>query len=163
MMKANLAMKRAIKTIGWVMVLGCLSAERVAHAGSHQYGPYPAKYAEECGSCHVPYPPQRMTAAGWEIQMRHLKQHYGSDAGVDAPTHQALLSYLVANASPKDKSAPADPTARMTKTRWFVKEHGTTPPKGQSFSNCAACHTQAEKGDFSERTLKTPAGWNHGD
>lgn len=95
--------------------------------------------------------------------MRNLHQHYGSDASVDAASNRAILSYLLANASSKEKSAPADPTARMTKTRWFVKEHGSTPPKGLSFSNCAACHTQADKGDFSERTLKTPAGWRHGD
>lgn len=157
-------MRHSIKTIGCMMTLALLSAASVAHgADKHLYGPYPTNYAEECGSCHVPYPPQRMTQAGWETQMRHLKQHYGSDASVDGPTSQAILSYLVANASPKEKSAPTDSTARMTKTRWFVKEHGTTPPKGQSFSNCAACHTQAEQGDFSERTLKTPADWRHGD
>lgn len=162
-MKIKSAMKPSLKTVLWAVGLACFSVGTLAHAGSHQYGPYPENYAEECGSCHVPYPPQRMTQAGWEAQMRNLKQHYGSDASVDGATNQAILSYLVANASSKDKSAPSDPTARMTKTRWFVKEHGTTPPKGQSFSNCAACHTQAEKGDYTERTLKTPAGWRHGD
>lgn len=134
-----------------------------AHSGSHQYGPYPAQYTEECGSCHVPYPPQRMTAAGWEIQMRTLDRHYGSDASVDASANQTILRYLTANASTKAKNAPADPTARLTKTAWFTKEHGSMPPKGQAFSNCAGCHTQAEKGDYSERTLKTPAGWRHDD
>lgn len=144
-------------------ILTGLCTAAVAHAGSHQYGPYPASYAEECGSCHVPYPPQRMTQAGWETQMRTLSQHYGTDASVDASVNKTILSYLVANASPKEKSAPTDATARMTKTRWFIKEHGSTPPKGQSFANCNTCHTQAEKGDYSERTLKTPAGWRHGD
>lgn len=157
-------MMNVMKSIGWMMGLAILSTESIAHAGDkHQYGPYPANYAEECGSCHVPYPPQRLTSAGWETQMRNLQQHYGSDASVDAATNRAILSYLVANASSKEKSAPAEPTARMTQTRWFIKEHGTKPPKGLAFSNCAGCHTQADKGDFSERTLKTPAGWRHGD
>jgi hypothetical protein len=145
------------------VVLAGLCTATIAHAGSHQYGPYPASYAEECGSCHVPYPPQRMTHAGWEIQMRTLSHHYGTDASVDASVNQSILSYLMANASPKEKSAPTEVTARMTKTRWFIKEHGSTPPKGQSFANCSTCHTQAEKGDYSERTLKTPVGWRHGD
>lgn len=162
-MKATTAMKRSRNPIWWLMGLACLSAETAAHAGSHQYGPYPASYAEECGSCHVPYPPQRMTATGWETQMRTLKQHYGTDASIDAAANQVITAYLLANASPKDKSAPTEPTARMTKTRWFSKEHGSTPPKGLSFSNCSGCHTQAEKGDYSERSLKTPAGWRHGD
>lgn len=145
------------------LVLLALGSGAMAHADGHNYGPYPTNYAEECGSCHVPYPPQRMTQAGWEIQMRNLKQHYGSDASIDAATNQAILAYLMANAYRKDKGAPTEPTARMTKTAWFVKKHGSTPPKGLSFSNCSGCHTQADKGDYSERTLKTPAGWHHGD
>lgn len=157
-------MKAFRRNIRCVTILACLSATGVsAHAGSHQYGPYPAKYVEECGSCHVPYPPQRMTQAGWETQMRNLKQHYGTDASVDETAHKAISAYLMADASTKEKNAPTEATARLTKTRWFIKEHGAIPPKGQSFSNCSGCHTQAEKGDYSERTLKTPAGWRHGD
>lgn len=145
------------------VILACLSTAAPAHAGSHQYGPYPAQYLEECGSCHIPYPPQRMTQAGWEIQMRNLQHHFGTDASVDGPTRKAILSYLTTNASSKEKNAPTEPTARLTQTRGFVKEHGRQPPKGQNFSNCSGCHLQAEKGDFSERTLKTPAGWHHDD
>ncbi len=157
-------MKAFRRNIHCATILACLSATGVsAHAGSHQYGPYPAKYVEECGSCHVPYPPQRMTQAGWETQMRNLKQHYGTDASVDETAHKAISTYLMANASTKEKNAPTEATARLTKTRWFIKEHGAIPPKGQSFSNCSGCHTQAEKGDYSERTLKAPAGWRHGD
>jgi hypothetical protein len=162
-MKGFKAMNHTSRSVCWLLGLACLSSGTFAHAGSHQYGPYPAIYAEECGSCHVPYPPQRMTAAGWEVQMRSLKQHYGTDASVDTAANQSITAYLLANASPKDKSAPTEATARMTKTRWFTKEHGNAPPKGLSFSNCAGCHTQAEKGDYSERSLKTPAGWRHGD
>lgn len=157
-------MKAFRRNIYCATILACLSATGVsAHAGSHQYGPYPAKYVEECGSCHVPYPPQRMTQAGWETQMRNLKQHYGTDASVDETAHKAISTYLMANASTKEKNAPTEATARLTKTRWFIKEHGAIPPKGQSFSNCSGCHTQAEKGDYSERTLKPPVGWRHGD
>ena len=58
--------------------------------------------------------------------------------------------------------APTEATARITKTHWFVKEHGTVPPKGKAFSDCAQCHTQAAQGDYSERSLKTPAGWRRG-
>ena len=130
-----------------------------AFAGEHNYGPYPSYYSEECGSCHVPYPPQRMTQAGWQTQINGLKNHYGTDASVDAPASQTILSYLVNNAAWKEKLAPTDPTARITKTRWFTKEHGATAPKGKSFSDCAQCHTKAVQGDFNEQSLKVPAGW----
>lgn len=131
-------------------------------AGDHDYGPYPAYYSEECGSCHVPYPPQRLTQAGWITQINGLQQHYGTDASIDASASQAILSYLVNNAAWKDKLAPTDPTARLTLTRGFVKEHGTVPPKGGRFSDCTQCHTQAAIGNYSEQTLKTPAGWRRG-
>ena len=145
-----------------LLVAGVLTAAS-AHGGSHQYGPYPAKYVEECGSCHVSYPPQAMTATGWETQMRGLSRHYGTDASLDAESSKTISAYLMAHATTKEKRAPTEATARLTKTRWFSKEHGIVPPKGQSFSNCSVCHTQAEQGDFNERTLKTPAGWRHAD
>lgn len=145
------------------ILLAAVSAGAVAHAGTHQYGSYPVNYTEECGSCHVPYPPQRMTATGWETQMRNLGKHYGTDASLDAESAQRISAYLMANAASKEKLAPTEATARLTKTRWFIKEHGETPPKGESFSNCSACHTLAERGDFEERTLKTPKGWRRGE
>ena len=156
-------MKTSGQKLRYAILMTCLSTGAFAHAGSHQYGPYPANYTEECGSCHVPYPPQRMTATGWETQMRNLGQHYGTDASLDAGSAQRISAYLMANAATKEKLAPTEATARLTKTQWFIKEHGSTPPKGQSFSNCSACHTQAERGGFEERTLKTPKGWRRGE
>lgn len=135
-----------------------LSVASLATAGDHNYGPYPAYYTEECGSCHVPYPPQRMTQAGWLIQINELKHHYGTDASVDVPASQTILSYLVNNAGWKDKLAPADSTGRITKTAWFMKEHGSAP-KGKSFSDCTQCHIKAASGNFNEASLKVPATW----
>ncbi len=151
--------KKLPATLVTCVLMGAIGG---AGAGDHDYGPYPAYYTEECGSCHVPYPPQRMTQAGWETQINGLKHHYGTDASVDAPASRTILSYLVNNAGWKDKLAPADPTARITMTRWFVKEHGTVAPKGKKFSDCSQCHTQAATGNYSESTLKTPVGWRHG-
>lgn len=137
-------------------------AATTASAGDHNYGPYPAYYSEECGSCHVPYPPQRMTQKGWETQVKGLNHHFGTDASIDLPASQKILSYLVSHSGEKEKLAPTEPTARITKTRWFEKEHGTLPPKGKGFSDCTQCHSQAVPGDYSERSLKTPAGWRRG-
>ena len=139
--------------------LTLLGAAASAMAGGHNYGPYPSYYGEECGSCHVPYPAQLMTQAGWVTQIKGLKNHFGSDASVDAPASQTILAYLVNNAAWKSKFAPTDPAARLTKTAWFVKEHGKTPPKGKGFSDCAQCHAQALQGEYDEHKLTVPAGW----
>ena len=155
-------MMKISTTIFTAMSLVLAGMASTAAAGDHSYGPYPAYYSEECGSCHVPYPPQRMTQAGWETQIKGLKQHFGTDASIDAPSSQKILAYLVNNAGVKEKLAPTEATARITRTHWFVKEHGTVPPKGKAFSDCTQCHTQAAQGDYSERSLKTPAGWRRG-
>ncbi len=128
---------------------------------NYNYGPYSQKYTAECASCHVAYPPQKLTKAGWNTQMSHLEQHYGTNAALDDATHKEILAYLLSKASNNAKDAPTEASARLTKTRWFIKEHGTNPPRDSSFSNCSACHTQADKGDYSERNLRTPANWNH--
>lgn len=136
-----------------------LFATTAAFAGSHAYGPYPATYVEECASCHVAYPPQLLTAAGWQQVMAQLDKHYGVDASVDAKRRVTIADFLQANASSREKHAPTEASARMTRTSWFAREHGATPPAKTTFANCAACHTAAERGDYAERGLKLPANW----
>lgn len=128
-------------------------------AGDHNYGPYPEVYVQECGSCHNPYPPRALSQAGWNIQLSKLNNHFGSDASLDTKTLENVRSYLMSNSSRKSKNAPQEETARITKTNWFMNEHGKNPPSGSSFSNCALCHTQADKGDFNDASLKLPKGF----
>lgn len=132
-----------------------------ALAGDHRYGSFPAPYIEECASCHVAYPPQLLTAEGWQTVMAQLGKHYGVDASLDAKHRGTLADFLQRAASRKGKHAPTESTARMTKTAWFVHEHGSMPPTKMKFADCAACHTAANKGDYSERSLKLPAGFRH--
>lgn len=130
-----------------------------AMAGDHAYGPFPASYVEECASCHVAYPPQLLTAPGWQRVMAQLDRHYGVDASLDPKRRAAIADFLQRAASSRDKHAPTEAGARMSRTAWFVREHGPTPPAKVSFADCAACHTAAEKGDYAERGIKLPAGW----
>lgn len=134
-------------------------AAHPAAAGDHAYGPYPAAYVEECASCHVAYPPQLLTAPGWRQVMAGLDKHFGSDASLDAQRRAAIAGFLQTNASRRDKHAPTEATARLSRTAWFAREHGKTPPAKISFANCAACHSGAENADYAERSLRLPAGW----
>lgn len=149
-------MKRILLT---ATLLAASSAPTLA--GDHRYGPFPADYVEECASCHVAYPPQLLTAPGWQRVMAQLDRHYGVDASLDPKRRATIADYLQNAASRKDKHAPTEATARMTNTTWFIREHWPTPPAKTPFANCAACHTAADKGDYSERTLKLPAGFRH--
>ena len=118
-------------------------------------------YRAECGSCHVPYPPKLLPAQSWRDLMARLDRHFGSDASLDAKTSEEISRYLAANAERRDAPPGAEP--RITETRWFHKEHDQEVPatmwksaavKGPA--NCAACHTRADDGEYSERTLRLP-------
>ncbi|MGA7177995.1 MAG: diheme cytochrome c [Thiobacillaceae bacterium] len=120
---------------------------------------------QECGSCHVIYPPQLLSAASWRAVMNGLDRHFGADASVDSATREEILRYLQANASRKDASSAGKPSLRITDTRWFIQEHSEelphaiwSSPAVKSPSNCSVCHAAAGRGDYSERTLHVPGG-----
>jgi len=121
--------------------------------------PNPA-YQAECGSCHVPYPPQLLPAQSWQQLMGRLDRHFGSDASLDATAHDEISRYLAANAG--RRAAPAGPEPRITETRWFVRKHDEvdgaawTRPAVKSAANCSACHQGAEKGNFSDDEVRIP-------
>jgi len=145
-----------------------LLAAGPALAGDHAYGPFPAKYVNECGSCHVAFPPQLLSAPGWQEMMNQLDKHYGVDASLDAAGRGTIADFLRQNASRRDKHAAPPGSAqppRLTQTAWFRKEHGPLPAKASktlpAAAQCESCHTAAERGDYSEAGLKLPAGFRH--
>lgn len=122
-------------------------------------------YQQECAACHLAYPPGLLPAASWQRLMADLPHHFGTDASVDAATLKQLTDWLAANAGSykkvaRDPSPP--PQDRITRSAWFVHEHDEVPaatwqrPAIKSPANCAACHTQAEQGDFRERNIRIP-------
>ena len=120
---------------------------------------------QECGSCHLVYPPQFLSAASWRAVMGGLDKHFGVDASVDMATRSEILRYLQANAGGMEMSAGRKPVLRISETRWFVQEHGDELPRDiwrnpavKSPANCSACHTAAEQGNYSERSLRIPGG-----
>jgi mono/diheme cytochrome c family protein len=122
-------------------------------------------YQQECASCHLAYPPGLLPAASWQRLMANLPKHFGTDASLDAPTLKTLSAFLAANAGSykkvaRDPSPPPDD--RISRSAWFVREHREIDratwqrPSIGSPANCAACHTGAAQGGFSERDLRIP-------
>lgn len=141
-----------------------------ARAEDQMRFPLSAAYKEECGSCHLPYPPQLLPAPSWQAIMAGLDQHFGSNASLDAAKAQEIGGFLAAHAGrpeQRDRTATKgglDP--RITETAWFKREHreghdGLTAsvwksPAVKTPSNCGACHRQAAEGDYSERGIRIP-------
>lgn len=121
-----------------------------------------AQLKEECGSCHIVYPPNLLPAESWRALMGNLNKHFGTDASLDAATQKQLSGELQNAASGRNENSSGKPVLRITQTRWFQHEHDEVSnrtwrnPKVKSASNCGACHAFAAQGKFNERDIRIP-------
>ena len=112
-------------------------------------------FREECGACHIPYPPRFLPKASWKAIMANLSDHFGEDASLADETAAKIRGYLISHAARWRVRKNARPPLRITKLRWFVREHRheVSPrrlKKAGSWSNCAACHRGAARGYFDD-------------
>ena len=123
-----------------------------------------AQYQKECASCHFGYQPALLNKASWEKVMGNLSDHFGTDASLGKVESAQILSYLVNNAG-SGKITANNTSMQITKSPYFIKEHRKISAKlidqkeVGSLANCLACHTTADKGNYSERAIVIP---NHG-
>jgi len=148
----------------WVAVLS-LVASHAAFAGDDQRTPGATllpKYKQECAACHVAFPPGMLPAYSWRRLLDNLPHHYGTDASLEATTVNELASWLRANSGTYKRVREAPPEDRITRSAWFIRKHDEVAgavwkrPAVKSAANCAACHTQADQGDFNEHTVRIP-------
>ncbi len=132
-------------------------------------------FQKECGDCHLAYPARLLPAASWRAMMGNLERHFGVDASLDERTAQIVGQYLAQNSGREPRPGPdaapavaAAPLLRISDVPWFVREHREVSPailamkEVGSISNCAACHTDATQGRFSESALRMPGGARNG-
>ena len=171
------------RNFAMVMVLGGLvTAACVAMAdderSSRRRGPDVAPvsdtlYAQECGSCHMAYPPGLLPARSWQRLMDNLADHFGDNAELPLEDAAAITGYLVDNAADRSSYprsvriaaslAPQNAPLRITELPYIAHEHHEIPPRlvagnpqVRSLSQCPACHTRAEAGSFSEHEIYIP-------
>jgi hypothetical protein len=145
-------------------LLALLAAVAPAHADGdrRQAIALLPKYKTECAACHVAYPPGMLPAASWRGLMQDLPHHFGTDASLDPATVGELTQWLTANAGTGRRSQEAPPQDRITQSGWFQREHREISaatwklPAVRSPSNCVACHTAADQGDFNEHAVRIP-------
>jgi hypothetical protein len=146
----------------WVVLISTASLGTPLFAedegGMRSIPPLP-KYRQECAACHIAYPPGMLPAASWHRILNNLPHHYGTDASLDPATVKELATWLTAHAAP-GKVTPAED--RITRSSWFVNQHEEVSARNwkllavKSASNCVACHTRADQGDFNERFTRLP-------
>jgi hypothetical protein len=119
-------------------------------------------YQQECTACHQAYPPGMLPAESWQRVMGGLKTHFGVDASLDAATLKTLTPWLVANAGTWKRVSEPPPQDRITRSAWFERKHREIAaavfkrPAIGSASNCKACHTASDQGDFNEHNVRIP-------
>ena len=145
---------------GLLAVLGVTQAA-MADDGKRMV-PLLPKYQQECAACHLAYPPGMLPAASWKRVMATLPKHYGTDASLDPATVKELGAWLNANAGTYKRVREDPPQDRITTSAWFIRKHDEVSaatwklPAVKSASNCAACHTRADQGEFNERNVRIP-------
>jgi len=131
-----------------------------------------AKWRVECASCHALYHPALLPERSWRKMMSSLNQHFGENAKLDAATQKEITEFLAAHAADRStnrrvqkiaRSVPAGETPlRATDTAYFIHKHNEIRADIWqrkaigSKSNCAACHAEAEKGNFDEHRIRIP-------
>ena len=154
-----------MKLMPFTLALAASLAATAAQADRSPQMPLLPAYQQECASCHVAFVPGMLPSVSWQRLMANLPKHFGTDASVDAATLKTLSDHLAANAGSFKKVArdPAPPPEdRISRTPWFVREHREVAaatwkrPAVGSASNCAACHTGADQGRFSEHEIRIP-------
>jgi Dihaem cytochrome c len=150
------------------LALAALHATAPAHAddrGNTQRVPLLPKYQQECAACHLAYPPGMLPALSWQRLMNTLLQHFGTDAPLDPACAEQIGDWLQAHAASgrrAQRDGATAPEDRITRSAWFLREHREVGaatwarPSVKSASNCAACHTRADQGDFNEHDIRIP-------
>lgn len=124
-------------------------------------------YQEECGSCHLAYPPGLLPAQSWTVMMSGLANHFGENAEMPENIRLEILNYLGKNAAQADdrvlRGTRDETLSRITELPYFIRKHHEIPsqrvkknPAIRSFSNCDSCHQNAAQGDFNEDRITIP-------
>lgn len=154
--------------VGVVALLFCaMFLARAQAGGGNFFAPVADPVVrEECGGCHLAFPPSMLPAASWTALMGNLKNHFGDDASVDAATAAQISKYLTDNAADRGGqryggkltrgvSLNAPPLRITELPRWISKHRDVSAREWKrndvrSKANCAACHADAQRGYFED-------------
>lgn len=155
--------------LGAVLVFGLYGIVINASEGEDELFETDALYIDECGACHLAYPPGLLPVQSWQGIMSGLEDHFGESAETDEETATHIANYLERVALQKGKPSPMsqmlrnmpdDPPLRITEFPAFITAHAEIPIQLQVekldegfLSPCADCHRQAASGRFDKELL----------
>jgi cytochrome b len=130
------------------------------------------QFANECGSCHITYPPYLLPKRSWVTMMGDLENHFGDDASIDEAVNLSILTFLKNNSAENSTHEAAfkilkslkdnNSTIAVTKIPYWEKKHKKISDdvfkdeKIKSKANCKACHIDIENGLIENDLIKVP-------
>lgn len=129
-----------------------------------------AEYLDNCGACHFAYQPGLLPSGSWTKILNSRQDHFGEDIDIDPESIKSIEAYLNANAADRSssklsarimKSLGTQTPTRITDIPFIQRKHGRGCKKAgvksiEPASNCAACHTTAEKGLYDDDYVSIP-------
>jgi cytochrome b len=153
-------------TTGWAEGYATLRRQARAAAAAGQ-GAATATWRDECGACHLAYPPELLPLRSWLRMLDEQQRHFGEDLGLSADTQHALAAAARSGSrTPRWAGAmlvasiPAgEAPQRVTQTAFWRERHAAiaearfaTPPVSGRH-DCGACHGDAADAIFSPRLI----------
>ena len=144
------------------ILIMALCSDRVSADTDIITTPVQPKWKDECGSCHIVYPPQLLTGGGWQKVMGELDKHFGTNATMDPLDKEEILNFLVNHAGTVWGGNKSESGMRIIDTPWFERKHRKVPNKiwfdvsVRSPSNCSACHVDSYRGDWNPQSIHIP-------
>ncbi|MGD2118306.1 MAG: cytochrome C [Chromatiales bacterium] len=152
---------------------GLLSDDDAGRRTSYQQDAIYPVYQNECGDCHIAYPPNMLPQQSWHTMLQSLDQHFGDNAELDTDRAASIADFLDRHAAGQARggysarmwrSAANDgKLLRITDSDYFRGKHHEIPSRlvldnaeVNSFSRCQACHRRAEQGSFNEHEVNIP-------
>lgn len=128
-------------------------------------------YKNTCGGCHFVYPPCLLPSGSWEKILNRLKDHFGEEVPCEAAELKEISKYLKENGADRAsgkrsakimKSLEGTTPLRITEVPYIRHKHRKITKEVLSrktigsLSNCLACHTTAEQGNFDDDNVIIP-------
>jgi len=101
---------------------------------------------DECGACHMPFPPRFLPKSSWKRIMADLENHFGGDASLDPDTRDRIAAFYDRYGAER-----GDNVLRIIDTWWWQRIHRDNIPERvwvhlDSPANCLACHGASRRG-----------------
>jgi hypothetical protein len=129
-------------------------------------------YRENCGACHLAYPPKLLPASSWKKIINRSADHFGEPLVINTKNKEIISRYLIENSADRSsckralkivKSLQGESPVRITEIPYIRDKHRKIPLKTLerknigSLSNCLACHKKADQDVFNKRDIKIPS------